>query len=158
MYYKICFKVSPFQEFDKGSLVTYRDENRLEYIKETLYSKTNFFYISEIDWENYTCEVSNYIDSIKTSPDQLIEIVAYLEKISNNKRKNSGSRLENIILHQEEIQSTYLLEDQKMSISLETSTIPEGYFDLINSVVSIDQRFKEYKIVRFKENIISDLF
>jgi len=85
MHYKIVFKVSPFQDFDKGSLVTYRDENLLEYIKETLYSKSNFFYVSEIDWKSYTCEVSNYIDSIKTSPDQLIEIVAYLEKVNNGK-------------------------------------------------------------------------
>jgi len=158
MYYKIVFKVSPFQDFEKGSLVTYRDENLLEYIKETLYSKSNFFYISEIDWNSYTCEISNYIDSVKTSPDQLIEIVAYLEKVGMGNLKGPKTRLESIIIHQDEIESTYLLEDQKISISLENSLIPEGYFDLIKSIVSIDKRYKEYKIVRFRENIISDLF
>lgn len=158
MYYKIVFKVSPFQEFDKGSLVTYRDENLLEYIKETLYSKTNFFYISEVDWRSYTCEISNCIDSIKTSPDQLIEIVAYLEKVNTRSSKKSNTKLENIIIHQDEIESNYILEDQIISISLENSLIPEGYFDLVKSIVSIDKRYKEYKIVRFRENIISDLF
>lgn len=156
--YKISFKVSPFQEFDEGSLVTYRDENLLEYIKETLYSKSNFFYIHEIDWKKYSCEISNGIDSVKTSPDQLIEIVAYLEKIKSRTPKNSGSRLENIIRNQSESDEMYLIEDQKISISLENSLIPEGYFDLINSVVSIDRKFKDYKIVRFRESIISDLF
>lgn len=156
--YKICFRVSPFQDFDEGSLVTYRDENLLEYIKETLYSKSNFFYISNIDWQNYTCEISNYIDSITTSPDQLIEIVAYLEKVGTKKQNPRRSKLESIIVHQEETDSNYLLEDQKISISLENSLIPEGYFDLVNSVVSLDRRFKHYKIVRFKESIISDLF
>ncbi len=156
--YKISFRVSPFQDFDKGSLVTYRDENLLEYIKETLYSKSNFFYISEIDWKEYTCEVSNGIDSIKTSPDQLIEIIAYLEKIETTKKKMSSSMLENIIRHQREVEEMYLLEDQTMSISLENSFIPEEYFELINSVVSIDKKYRDYKLVRFKDSMISDLF
>jgi hypothetical protein len=156
--YKISFRVSPFQDFDKGSLVTYRDENLLEYIKETLYSKSNFFYISDIDWEKYTCEISNGIDSVKTSPDQLIEIIAYLEKIKTEKRKISKSRLEDIIREQKESEEMYLLEDQTISISLENSFIPDGYFDLINSVISIDKKFKNYKLVRFKDNMISDLF
>lgn len=156
--YKISFRVSPFQDFDKGSLVTYRDENLLEYIKETLYSKSNFFYISEIDWKKYTCEISNGIDSIKTSPDQLIEIIAYLEKIKTDKKKMSSSMLENIIRQQQEVEEMYLLEDQTMSISLENSFIPEEYFELINSVVSIDKKYRDYKLVRFKDSMISDLF
>lgn len=156
--YKVSFKVSPFQDFDLGSVVTYRNENLLEYIKETLYSKSNFFYISDINWNSYTCEISNGIDTIKTSPDQLVEVVAYLEKIEGGRKSRSGSRIENIIREEDKSNMFYVLEDQKMSISLENSTIPPSYFDLINSVVSIEDRYREYKLVRFKESIIADLF
>lgn len=152
--------MSPFQEFDPGSLVTYRDENLLEYIKETLYSKTNFFYVSSIDWIDFTCEISNGIDSVKTSPDQLIEVVSYLEEISSKKNNFTNSKIENIIREKyaREESISYLIEDQRISICLEDSEISKKYFDLVDSFFAGENGMRKYRIVKFKESIISDLF
>jgi hypothetical protein len=157
--YKISFKISPFQEFEIGSVVTYRTDSALEYIKEVLYSRTNFFYIQEIDWDNYSCTISNGIDTIVTSPDQLIEIASYLEKIQDPSLHSFGNNtLENIIRFKEyESDETYLLEDQKMGILLEESIIKRGHFDFVNKVTNINRTLKNYKLVRFRNDIILDL-
>jgi hypothetical protein len=154
--FKISFRISPFQEFNCGSIVTYRDENLMEYIKETLYSKTNFFYIENIDWNKYRCRISNGIDSIESTPDQLIEVVSYVEKIREEIPYNSSIMLENLIKWQEnfENQESYLLEDQKMSIVLETSIIPRSYFKLMNKLVNINSFIKNYQVARFDDEMI----
>jgi hypothetical protein len=154
--FKISFRISPFQEFNNGSIVTYRDENLMEYIKETLYSKTNFFYIENIDWNKYRCRISNGIDSIESTPDQLIEVVSYVEKIREEIPYNSSIMLENLIKWQEnfENQESYLLEDQKMSIVLETSIIPRSYFKLMNKLVNINSFIKNYQVARFDDEMI----
>jgi hypothetical protein len=157
--YKISFKISPFQEFEIGSVVTYRMDSALEYIKEVLYSRTNFFYIEEIDWNNYSCKISNGIDVIVTSPDQLIEITSYLEKIQDPSLHSFGDNtLENIIRFKEyERDETYLLEDQKMGILLEESIIKRSNFEFINKIISINQTLKNYKLVRFYNEAILDI-
>jgi hypothetical protein len=157
--FKISFRISPFQEFNNGSIVTYRDENLMEYIKETLYSKTNFFYIENIDWVQYRCRISNGIDSIESTPDQLIEVVSYVEKIREEIPYNSSIMLENLIKWQEnfENQESYLLEDQKMSIMLESSIIPRGYFKLMNKIVNINSFLKNYQVARFDDEMILDI-
>jgi hypothetical protein len=154
--FKISFRISPFQEFNNGSIVTYRDENLMEYIKETLYSKTNFFYIENIDWNKYRCRISNGIDSIESTPDQLIEVVSYVEKIREEIPYNSSIMLENLIKWQEnfENQESYLLEDQKMSIVLEASIIPRSYFKLMNKIVNINSFIKNYQVARFDDEMI----
>ena len=157
--YKISFKISPFQEFEVGSVVTYRMDSALEYIKEVLYSRTNFFYIEEVDWKSYSCKISNGIDTITTSPDQLIEIASYLEKVQDSSLQVFGSNtLENIVRFKEyESDEIYLLEDQKMGIILEESIIKRWHFDFINKVVSINQTLKNYKLVRFYNDRILDI-
>jgi hypothetical protein len=157
--FKISFRISPFQEFNSGSIVTYRDENLMEYIKETLYSKTNFFYIENIDWNQYRCRISNGIDSIESTPDQLIEVVSYVEKIKKEIPYNSSIMLENLIKWQEnfENQESYLLEDQKMSIMLESSIIQRGHFKLMNKIVKINSFLKNYQVARFDDEMILNI-
>lgn len=157
--FKISFRISPFQEFNCGSIVTYRDENLMEYIKETLYSRSNFFYIEDIDWNQYRCRISNGIDSIESTPDQLIEVVSYIEKIKEEAHYNSNNMLENLIRWQEnfENQESYLLEDQKSSILLETSIIPREYFVLVNKLVNVNSFIKNYQVARFDDETILNL-
>lgn len=157
--FKISFRISPFQEFNCGSIVTYRDENLMEYIKETLYSRSNFFYIEDIDWNQYRCRISNGIDSIESTPDQLIEVVSYIEKIEEEAHYNSNNMLENLIRWQEnfENQESYLLEDQKFSILLETSIIPREYFVLVNKLVNVNSFIKNYQVARFDDETILNL-
>ncbi len=157
--FKISFRISPFQEFNYGSIVTYRDENLMEYIKETLYSRSNFFYIDYIDWREYKCRITNGIDSIDSTPDQLIEVVSYVEKIKEDGPYNSVTMLENIIRWQDDFdnQESYLLEDQRTSILLENSSIPRSHFELMNKVININSFIKNYQVARFDESMILDI-
>ena len=158
--YKIIFRLSPMQEFEKNSLVTYRDENRLQKIKNLLYSDCNFFYIQSVDWEKYTCNISNGIDSIETSPDQLMEVVAYLEKIEDSSHiKLGNNRLENIIILNNQIENNeiYLLKDQKMGIFLENRIIKSDFFTIIEKKSSVNLMLKNYSVVIFKEDKIQDI-
>ncbi len=157
--FKISFRISPFQEFEEGSLVTYRNENLLEYLKENLYSRSNFFYIESCDWEKYRCKISNGIDSLETTPDQLIEVVAYAEEISNPGANlpYGENRLENVIRWQENFnnQESYIIEDQKMGIFLEENTFYEDSFKLVEQPTSINTVLKIYKMARFIDDKIS---
>jgi hypothetical protein len=158
--YKISFRVSPFQEFNKGSLVTYKDENLLSWMKENLYSRSNFFYVENIDWIEYSCDISNGIDSMRSSPDQLLEVIAYAERITGIASYNYGeSIVENMIKYQENLvnQDSFILEDQKIGIFLEDSTFSNEYFRLIESTISYNSSLKNYKKVRFIESKISEL-
>jgi len=159
--FKISFRISPFQEFEEGSLVTYRNENLLEYLKEILYSRSNFFYIESCDWNSYHCKISNGIDSLSTTPDQLIEIVAYAEEVleSGINISYGKNRLENVIRWQESFnnQESYILEDQKMGIFLEDSIFKNDSFRLVEQTTRINMALKSYKTVRFLESKIPDI-
>lgn len=159
--FKISFRISPFQEFEVGSLVTYRNESLFGYIKENLYSRSNFFYINEIDWDAYKCKISNGIDSVETTPDQIIEVFSYAEEIQEpvGKIQFGNNKLENIIRWQENFnnQESYLLEDQKMGILLEESIFDNNYFTLIEKTTRTGITLKTYKMVRFLESRISDI-
>lgn len=156
--FKISFRISQFQEFNYGSIVTYKDENLLEYIKESLYSRSNFFFIDYINWNEYQCKISNGIDLIESTPDQLIQITSYIEKIKTNFPDSE------FLLKEEKreyiktkIEESYLLEDQKMSIVLENSIIPRGYFVLVNKIVNVNSFVKNYHVARFDEEMIFDI-
>jgi len=159
--FKISFRISPFQEFEEGSLVTYRNENLLEYLKENLYSRSNFFYIESCDWGKYKCKISNGIDSLETTPDQLIEVVAYAEEISKPGAHlpYGENRLENVIRWQENFnnQESYIIEDQKMGIFLEENTFYEDSFKLVEQPTSINTVLKIYKMARFIDDKISGI-
>jgi hypothetical protein len=157
--FKISFRISPFQEFNCGSIVTYRDENLMEYIKETLYSRSNFFYIDHIDWDGYKCRITNGIDSVDSTPDQLIEVISYVEMVKDEGPYNSQTMLENIVKWQDDFdnQESYLVEDQKIAILLENSIIPRAYFKLMNKVININSFIKNYQVARFDEGMILDL-
>ena len=158
--FKISFRISPFQEFNPGSLVAYRDENLGSYIKETLYSRSNFFYIESVDWGKYECKISNGIDSIMSTPDQLIEVVSYIEKIENNRHFGTSENIvENMVRWQNDFdnQESYLLEDQRIGIFLENSIIPREYFGLEMKVLNLNSTVKNYIVARFDEEAIHDL-
>lgn len=158
--FKISFRISPFQEFNPGSLVAYRDENKGSYIRETLYSRSNFFYIESVDWKKYECRISNGIDSILSTPDQLIEVVSYIEKIENDKPFNfSENMVENIAKWQNNFdnQESYLLEDQKSGIILESAIIPRNYFMLETKLLNLNSTVKHYIVARFDDERIHDI-
>jgi hypothetical protein len=153
--FKISFRISPFQEFLTGSLVTYRDENFLGYIKETLYSRSNFFYIKSIDWEVYECEISNGIDSVKTTPDQLVEVVAYVEKkVGDEVIENT---IQNIINNNVINIESYILYDQSMAIYLEESIFSRDYFSLVNVTSRVNLALKTYKTAKFMESKLHEI-
>lgn len=160
--FKISFRISPFQEFNIGSLVTYRDENLVDYIKDTLYSRSNFFYIESVNWDNYECKISNGIDSIASTPDQLIEVVSYIEKIDDSGIKSmnfSGNTVENVAKWQNDFDSreSYILENQRIAIFLENVPIPKNYFSLESRIININSAIKNYTVAIFDDEMIQDL-
>ena len=156
--FKVTFMISPFQEFEPGSLVTYRDEKFLGYLKDNLYSRSDFFYIQNNSNESDICKISNGIDSVETSTDQLIELVAYLEK-TDRKSDFGNNRLENIIKWQSFIDSSefLIIEDQKMAIFLEDRIIEQSFFYVDNRIINVDLMPKKYQVAVFKEDRIPDL-
>jgi hypothetical protein len=160
--FKISFRISPFQEFNVGSLVTYRDENLVDYIKDTLYSRSNFFYIESVNWDNYECKISNGIDSILSTPDQLIEVVSYVEKMDEAGIKSlnfSGNTVENVAKWQNDFDNreSYIIENQKIAIFLENVSIPRNYFSLESRIININSAIKNYIVARFDDEAIQDL-
>lgn len=160
--FRISFRISPFQEFNVGSLVTYRDENLVDYIKDTLYSRSNFFYVESLDWHDYECKISNGIDSIMSTPDQLIEVVSYIERIDEGgirSMKFSDNAVENIARWQNDFDNreSYILEDQKMAIFLENISIPRNYFSLESKVINVNSKIKNYIVARFDDEAIHNL-
>lgn len=158
--FKISFKVSPFQEFEEGSLVTYRDENFLRYLQSNFYSRSDFFYIKKTDWKKYICEISNTIDTVQTTPDQLVQVVAYAEKISDSiGKKFSKNQIENILIWEEEEKNkeSYILYDQKMGILLEDSIFPRDSFLLINIKIEELKTIQFCKLAVFIENKLQEI-
>jgi hypothetical protein len=160
--FKISFRISPFQEFNVGSLVTYRDENLVDYIKDTLYSRSNFFYIESVNWDIYECKISNGIDSILSTPDQLIEVVSYIEKVDESGIKSmnfSGNTVENVAKWQNDFDNreSYILENQRIAIFLENVSIPRNYFSLESRIININSAIKNYIVAKFDDEAIQDL-
>jgi hypothetical protein len=160
--FKISFRISPFQEFNIGSLVTYRDENLVDYIKDTLYSRSNFFYIESVNWDKYECKISNGIDSVLSTPDQLIEVVSYIEKIDDSGIKSmhfSSNTVENVAKWQNDFDNreSYILENQRIAIFLENVSIPRNYFSLESRIININSAIKNYTVARFDDEVIQDL-
>jgi len=160
--FKISFRISPFQEFNIGSLVTYRDENLVDYIKDTLYSRSNFFYIESVNWDKYECKISNGIDSVLSTPDQLIEVVSYIEKIDDPGIKSmhfSSNTVENVAKWQNDFDNreSYILENQRIAIFLENVSIPRNYFSLESRIININSAIKNYTVARFDDEVIQDL-
>lgn len=138
--YKITFRKTNSLDFKKGSLVTYKNQDLFSYIKEGLYSSSNFFYIEDINWYFYTCSISNGIDSIRTSPDQLEGYISYLEKVFNNK-----------------VIESYILEDQKLGIYLDGLKINRNNF-LVFTSKDGSKESKIYKSARIIESRIFEMF
>jgi hypothetical protein len=160
--FRISFRISPFQEFNVGSLVTYRDENLVEYIRDNLYSRSSFFYIESVDWHEYECKISNGIDSIMSTPDQLVEVISYIEKIDDTGIKSmkfSENIVENVARWQNDFDNRecYILEDQKNAIFLENASIPRSHFSLATKIISINSKIKNYIVARFSDDAIQDL-
>jgi len=160
--FKISFRISPFQEFNIGSLVTYRDENLVDYIKDTLYSRSNFFYIESVNWDKYECKISNGIDSVLSTPDQLIEVISYIEKIDDSGIKSmhfSENTVENVAKWQNyfDNRESYILENQRIAIFLENVPIPRNYFSLESRIININSAIKNYTVARFDDEVIQDL-
>jgi hypothetical protein len=138
--YKITFRKTDSLDFKRGSLVTYKNHELFSYIKEGLYSSSDFFYIEDINWHSYTCKISNGVDSIRTSPDQLIGYISYLEKKVNNK-----------------IVESYILEDQKLGIYLDGLKITRNNFLVFTSRDSTKES-RIYKSARVIEDKIPEMF
>jgi hypothetical protein len=138
--YKISFRKTDSLDFKRGSLVTYKNHDLFSYIKEGLYSSSDFFYIEDINWHSYTCKISNGIDSIRTSPDQLVGIISYVEKNFNNK-----------------VVESYILEDQKLGIYLEGLRISRNHFLVFTSRDSTKES-KIYKSAKIIEDKILQMF
>jgi hypothetical protein len=98
---------------------------------------------------------------LSTTPDQLIEIVAYAEEVleSGINISYGQNRLENVIRWQESFnnQESYILEDQKMGIFLEDSIFKNDSFRLVEQTTRINMALKSYKTVRFLESKIPDI-
>jgi hypothetical protein len=138
--YKITFRKTDSLDFKRGSLVKYKNHELFSYIKEGLYSSSDFFYIEDINWHSYTCKISNGVDSIRTSPDQLIGYISYLEKKVNNK-----------------IVESYILEDQKLGIYLDGLKITRNNFLVFTSRDSTKES-RIYKSARVIEDKIPEMF
>lgn len=153
--FKISYRISPYQDFLEGSLVTYKDENRLDLIKETLLSRTNFFYIKESSWKDNYCQISNGIDSIATTTDQLVELIAYVEKkTEENSFKNTLKQIANNKIINIE---SYILYNQEMGVYLEESVFSKKYFSLVNVTVGLNVNIKTYKSARFIESKLHEI-
>jgi hypothetical protein len=160
MQFEIIYKVSPFQEFNNGSLVTYRNENKLNYIKENLLSRTNFFYVKDLDDDFNKCIITNGIDTITTTLDQLIEVIAYVQKIPSITGNNySNNILENMIKlkNSEENLESYMLENQSLGVFLEESIFNKDFFIVTSLTAKINGEIKNYSVARFIESKLSEI-
>lgn len=154
--FEIIYRVSPYQDFNIGSLVTYRNEKRLEYIKENILSRTDFFYLKEVDIDFHKCVISNGIDIIKTTTDQLVEVVAYAHSIEKpNVSKNNS--LVSLINNNNITGESYILENQILGIFLEESTFTKEFFSVEFLKTSINDGIKNYRVARFIESKLSEI-
>lgn len=116
----VLFKTDPKQELSKGSIVTYIDEFTFSSIREHLTLKTDFFVVTGYD--SYNVDITNGIDTITSTKDQLLKVNSYLEEIPEVKKPNVGDD-PNLYLRdlirwrsEEELLRSYRLRDNLISI------------------------------------------
>ena len=132
--YCVNFKVAKDQEIGRGAIVTYLDETRLELIRENLILKTDFFVVASCEDSSVT--ISNSVDAIQSSEDQLIRVLPFLEELPSIRApyldENSNRYIrDSMKWHaQEETRSTYPLTDNYLSIVASGLVIEEGDFFL----------------------------
>jgi len=116
----VNFKKDRWQKIDRGSIVTYVDEFRLKTIKEHLTLKTDFFIVESCD--DYNVDISNGVDTIKSTYEQLLKVNSYLEEIPEIKKPIVGddpnTYLRELITWgaEEELLASYKLRDNFISI------------------------------------------
>jgi hypothetical protein len=156
----VNFKSASRQDLDKGSVVTYVNELRLNTIKEHLLLDTDFYVVQEIDEPNVY--ITNGVDTITSTTDQLIKVVPYLEEIPEVSKPVPGgdpSRyLRDLIRwnESEELRRTYVIKDNFLSIMaaglvitdrdfiIETSAGVNEYGKKLNFVTLIPDRISSY--------------
>ena len=136
----VNFRVSKDQLLDKGCVVTYLNESRLVFIKENLSIQSDFFVVSDINLENIT--ITNGIDKIESTEEQLIKVVPFLEEIIDLKKPLPGDAdpsryLRDLIKWNdaEELRKSYRIGDNYLSIISSGLIITEKDFYLENSNV-----------------------
>jgi len=118
--FTVNFRVADEQRLTKGHVVTYIDEHRLEGIKLYLTLQTDFFVVSNINGKDI--EISNGIDNIKSTSEQLIRIVPYLDEIPCIKKpypsEDPNRYLRDLIKWkaEEELLRSYPIGDNYLSI------------------------------------------
>jgi len=118
--FTINFRVADNQILSNGVVVTYIDELRLSSIKQHLMLNTDFFVITKIEGENV--DISNGLDNIQSTTDQLIRVIPYLEEIPTIKKPTPNSDpnryLRDLIKwkEEEELLRTYMVRDNYLSI------------------------------------------
>lgn len=144
----VNFKSDPRQKIDKGSIVTYLDEFRLKTIKEHLTLKTDFFIVDGFD--NYNIEITNGVDTIKSTYDQLLKVTSYVEEIPEIKKPNLGDD-PNMYLRdlmtwraEEELLRSYRLRDNFISIISSGLIITDKDFILESEFISNEYGRKEF--------------
>ena len=118
--FTINFRVADNQILSNGVIVTYIEEQRLSSIKMHLTLKTDFFVVTRVD--ELDVDISNGLDSIKSTSDQLIRVIPYIEEIPEIKKPmphNDPNRYLRDLMkwkEEEELLRTYMLRDNYLSI------------------------------------------
>ena len=118
--FTINFRVADDQQLSKGHVVTYVDEHRLDGIKSYLTLKTDFFVVTSVGGKDV--EISNGIDNIKSTNEQLIRIVPYLDEIPGIQKpypnEDPNRYLRDLIKwkEEEELLRSYPVRDNYLSI------------------------------------------
>lgn len=135
--YVINFKLSDKQDINVGSVVTYLDPNRLEVLKEFFTIKTDFFLVKDIVGNRI--KISNGIDEIETTEDQIIKVIPFLEEINNFPKPSISNNHNKYLLdlikwnNIEDLRKSYPIEDKILSIMFAGLIIEEGDFYLKSS-------------------------
>ncbi len=143
----VNFKTDTRQKLHKGSIVTYVDEFRLKTIKEHLTLKTDFFIVEGYD--NFNVDITNGVDSIKSTYDQLLKVTSYIEEIPEVKRPSVGedpnTYLRDLMVWraEEEILRSYRLRDNFISIISSGLIITDRDFILESEFINNEYGRKE---------------
>ena len=136
----VNFKVAEDQTIDNGSIVTYVEENRLATIKENLTFKTDFFVV--VGMESLDVSITNGIDSIRSTQDQLLRVEAFLEELPTINKPNLSENVNRYMRdllnwgYQEEIRRVYEIRDNYLSIIASGLVITENDFYLESIMIN----------------------
>lgn len=151
--YFVNFKLSESQSITKNSIVTYLDETRMSIIKDHLLIKSDFFVVKDQFEENVT--ISNGIDTIISTKDQLLVLDPFLEELMlvDFPSFNTGplKYLKDTIKlkEMEELKSCYPIKDPYMGILAAGLIIGQEDFVVekeLESEVNGKKRFFAYLI------------